>query len=125
MNWVEAKITCESHGMILMAIKSQNEFRYLQNTFLQNMVSFNRNAKGLPHHYYIGGRKDASWYWIDDNSEINSEYWCPGEPNRIPNEDDCVDFMYSPGGQKFCLNDIGCRSTQYIHKFVCEKSDGQ
>lgn len=81
------------------------------------------NAALFELHTYIGGTKmnNANWYWVKDGKTIETIAWGRGEPNGAHVKDYCTDIVKQ--GNDLVLIDLPCRATQYIFKFICEKSE--
>lgn len=102
--------------MNLLAINSVEEFDHLNDIFYINRTSFGE-------HSYIGGTNlmSQTWYWVDDGSKMDLEpkHWHTGAPNGQDESEYCADFIQTDN--KFIINDVPCRSTEHIWKFLCEK----
>lgn len=81
------------------------------------------NAASFELHTYIGGVKmnNANWYWVKDGKTIETIAWGSGEPNGAHMRDYCTDIVKQ--GNDLVLNDLPCRSTEYMFKFICERSE--
>lgn len=102
--------------MTLLELNSNQEYQEFKRIFMTNSALFEL-------HTYIGGTKmnSNSWYWINTGKTIDTIQWGRGEPNGAHVQDYCTDILRQE--DDLVINDLPCRSTQYIFKFICESID--
>uniref|UniRef100_A0A8C8W3S1 C-type lectin domain-containing protein n=1 Tax=Peromyscus maniculatus bairdii TaxID=230844 RepID=A0A8C8W3S1_PERMB len=101
-NWKESLIACEEVGAQLVVIKSHEEQSFLQQT-----------SKKIGY-VWMGlsdMKQEGKWVWLDGSPLKWSQYWAPGEPNNVYDED-CADF--SDNG----WNDNTCSLEKF---WICKK----
>lgn len=115
LTWAHALMFCQSFGMSLVTLPTENE----ANIFLQHCA----NSNYLFNHFtHIGGSYIGSsmnnWYWIDDGVPVSYHLrMLPGEPNNAGGRQNCLAVQKYPGS--FVFNDIEGYGV-YQEKFVCQ-----
>lgn len=78
-SWGASRKFCQQYRGDLATIRNEDE-----NTFVTNM------AKTSPRYYWIGLndiKKEGSWRWLDEQSQVTFKNWKRGDPNNRGNED--------------------------------------
>ena len=108
LTWSEALSTCKSENSYMVELNYASEIQY---------VGSHHSFQGHP--FWVGANDrgtEGTFIWQKSLNKVNADYWRPGEPNNVHNED-CV-MMY-PGATSFrILNDFDCMAKA---KFVCER----
>ena len=108
LDFYEAQVYCQSHGVHLVTVETS-----LENRFLKDYLS--RLAyKG----YWMGSTDEmveGVWRWLGSDAIVSFKDWYPGEPNDARGED--CGYFESDFGNKW--NDDVCTR---VHYPLCERS---
>ncbi|OBS81298.1 hypothetical protein A6R68_20517, partial [Neotoma lepida] len=93
--WKESVTACKEVGAQLVVIKSDEEQSFLQQT---------STKKGYMWMGLSDLKQEGKWLWVDGSPLKWSQYWSPGEPNNIGDED-CADFSDNGWNDNLCFTE--------------------
>uniref|UniRef100_A0A3Q0SZJ6 C-type lectin domain-containing protein n=1 Tax=Amphilophus citrinellus TaxID=61819 RepID=A0A3Q0SZJ6_AMPCI len=98
-SWAVAEKNCMSLGGHLASVHNFMEYHKLQSLILRVSHDYKET--------WIGGsdaQQEGHWIW-SDGTIFHYTNWCPGEPNNLSGQQNCLQMNHS-GGK--CWDDLSC-----------------
>ncbi|XP_053687357.1 C-type lectin 37Da-like [Sabethes cyaneus] len=120
VNWHKANEFCNSIGMQLVAIQSQEKNDAVA-AFVKSTDKFDNDVCV----FWIGGTdlaEEGVFSWTATGKLVTYENWSLGEPNNTNGTEDCMQLVYIPKFKQYwSWNDNNCKTHRYY--FICENNE--